>query len=175
MHKTLAAVLTAVLALSLSSCGNDDDAKASKSISASILKSQKQSSGTGQFFNLKKEEADCIGSGLVDKIGTDQLTQYKLLTKDLKANKDVTNAKMSTGDAKAATKVLFGCTDVSGKVQKAVDKTGQIPAAMKSCVHKALNDTTLRPMFEKVFAGKAQEATQGLLQAMSKCGLGSSG
>ena len=64
------------------------------------MKSQKASSdNASSLLSLKQKEADCIGKGLVDKIGTDQLKKYKLLTKDNKASKDVTAVKMSAGDA----------------------------------------------------------------------------
>lgn len=175
MKKTLAALAGTVLALGLTSCGNNDDAQASKAISDSIIKSQKSAGNASQLLDLKRKDADCIGHGLVDKIGTDQLQKYKILTKDLKANKDLTGVTMSPGDAKSATDVLFGCTDVPGMMKKALNSSGQIPAQMKACVSKQLNESTLRPMFEKVFNGKEKEATQGLIQAMSKCGLGSAG
>jgi hypothetical protein len=172
MNKSLAATLTAVLALGLTSCGNNDDATASKAISDSIIKSQKGSTGQTQILDLKKKEADCIGDGLVDDIGTERLQKYKLLTKDLKAGKQVTAVTMNAADAKSATGVLFTCTDVPKMMQTAVAKTGQLPASMKTCVNKALNEKNLRPMFEKQFNGKGEEATQGLLKAMSACGLG---
>ena len=41
MKKTLAAVAAAALTLTLSSCGGNDDAEASKALSDSIMKSQK--------------------------------------------------------------------------------------------------------------------------------------
>ena len=118
MKKTLAALVTAVLALTLSSCGSNDDAKASKAISDSIMKEQK-ASGSSDVFQMKQEEADCIGDGFVDKIGTDQLQEYKILTKELKPNKDVTGVTMSKDDAKAATDVFFDCTDVPA-IERAV-------------------------------------------------------
>ena len=89
MKKTLVAAGAVVLALGLSSCGggsNDDDAAASKALSDSIMKSQKSGNdAASSLLTLKQKEADCIGDGLVDKIGTDQLQKYKLLTKDNKA------------------------------------------------------------------------------------------
>ena len=175
MKKTLAALVVAVLPFTLSSCGSNEDAEASKALSASIMKSQKESDNASQFFSLKQKDADCIGDGLVEKIGTDQLKEYKLLTDDLKANKDVTSTKISTDDAESATDVLFECTDVPGMMQKAVADTGQIPAAMKDCVNKALNEDNLRSMFTKVFSGKEQEAQKELIQPMMKCGMGSGG
>jgi len=120
-------------------------------------------------IQLKRKEADCIGDGLVDKIGTDQLREYKLLTKDNKAGQDVTTVKMSAGDAKATTDVLFGCTDVPGMMNKAMNSSGQVPAAMQDCVNKALNDEALRGMFTHVFQGNEEQAKQDLIQPMMKC------
>jgi hypothetical protein len=173
MKKALAAVLLAVLALALSGCGNNDDDQAAKSISDSIMSQQKSGGSSSQFFSMKRKDADCIGKGLVDKIGTDKLQKYGLLTKDNKTKGDVTNVKMSEGDAKSATDVLFGCTDVEGMMQTAMDKSGNVPAAMKPCVDKVLNDDNLRTMFSKVFQGQQDEAQKALIQPMMKCASGS--
>jgi hypothetical protein len=175
MKQILAALVAAVLALTLSSCGNNDDAKASKAISDQVMASQKSSSGTSQLLKLKQKDADCIGDGMVDKIGTDQLQEYKILTKELKPNKDVTGVTMSKGDAKSATDVLFDCTDVPAMMQKALNSGGQIPDNMKECVNKQINEDNLRPMFEKVFNGKQDEATQGLIKKMTACASGGAG
>jgi len=168
MKKTLAVLVTAVLALGLTSCGGNDDEAASKALSDSIMKSQ-ESSNASQFFAMERKDADCIGDGMVDEIGTDQLQEYGMITKDNKANKDVTAVKMSTGDAESATDVLFDCTDVPGMMQKAVGDSGQIPAEMQDCVNEALNEKNLRSMFTKVFSGKQEEAQQELIQPMMKC------
>ena len=172
MKTTLAAAAATLLALSLSACGaGNDDAEASKAISASIMKSQNASGNeaASQLLSLKKKEADCIGDGLVDKIGTDQLREYKLLTKDNKAGQDVTTVKMSEGDAKATTDVLFGCTDVPGMMKKAMNSSGQVPAQMRSCVDKTLNEQALRGMFTNVFQGNEEQAKKDLIQPMMKC------
>ena len=172
MKTSLAAVSAALLALSLSSCGgSNDDAEASKAISASIMKSQNASGNeaASQLLSLKKKEADCIGSGLVDKIGTDQLKQYKLLTKDNKAGQDVTQVKMSKGDAESATDVLFGCTDVPAMMKKAMNSSGQVPAQMRSCVDKTLNEQALRGMFTNVFQGNEEQAKKDLITPMMRC------
>ena len=176
MKKTLAALVTAVLALSLSSCGSNDDAKASEAISDQVMASQKSSSGTSQLLKLKQKEADCIGDGMVDKIGTDQLQEYKILTEDLKSNKDVTGVTMSKDDAKAATDVLFDCTDVPAMMQKALDSAGQVPDEMKECVNKQINEENLRPHV-RAWCSTARKSrrTQGLIKKMTACATGSAG
>lgn len=170
MKTSLAAATATLLALTLGSCGSNDDAEASQAISASIMKSQSSSGDSAsQLLSLKKKEADCIGSGLVDKIGTDQLKQYKLLTKDNKAGQNVTQVKMSKGDAESATDVLFGCTDVPGMMKKAMNSSGQVPAQMRGCVDKTLNEQALRGMFTNVFQGNEEQARKDLITPMMKC------
>lgn len=170
MKTSLAAATATLLALTLGSCGSNDDAEASQAISASIMKSQSSSGDSAsQLLSLKKKEADCIGSGLVDKIGTDQLKQYKLLTKDNKAGQDVTQVKMSKGDAESATDVLFGCTDVPAMMKKAMNSSGQVPAQMRGCVDKTLNEQALRGMFTNVFQGNEEQARKDLITPMMKC------
>jgi hypothetical protein len=170
MKTSLAAATATLLALTLASCGSNDDAEASQAISASIMKSQSSSGDSGsQLLSLKKKEADCIGSGLVDKIGTDQLKQYKLLTKDNKAGQDVTQVKMSKGDAESATDVLFGCTDVPAMMKKAMNSSGQVPAQMRACVDKTLNEQALRSMFTNVFQGNEEQARKDLITPMMRC------
>jgi hypothetical protein len=177
MTKTLTAAVLTVLALVLSACGsNGDDQAAAQSISDSIMKAQKSSSDSAsQFFSMKRKDADCIGKGLVDKIGTDQLKKYGLLTKDNKTKGDVTQVKMSAGDAKQATDVLFGCTDVEGMMQTAMDKSGSVPKAMKACVTKTLNEKNLRGMFTSIFQGQQQAAQKKLVTPMMKCATGAQG
>jgi hypothetical protein len=170
MKTSLAAATAILLALTLGSCGGNDDAEASQAISASIMKSQSSSGDSAsQLLSLKKKEADCIGSGLVDKIGTDQLKQYKLLTKDNKAGQDVTQVKMSKGDAESATDVLFGCTDVPAMMKKAMNSSGQVPAQMRACVDKTLNEQALRGMFTNVFQGNEEQAKKDLITPMMRC------
>jgi hypothetical protein len=175
MTKLLAATVAALLACTLTACGGDDDATASKNISASIISSQKSSTGAAQLLSLKKKDADCIGDGLVDKVGTDKLQTYGVLTKDLKAKQSVTEVAMSGADAKAATDVLFGCSDIEAKMRAAVSKAGSIPQAMRGCVDKALASDNLRPMFTKVFEGKQDEAQKALTAPLAKCAAGSAG
>ena len=176
MKKTLAAALLAALALALTSCGgNDDDTQAAQSISDSIMKQQKSGGTASQFFTMKRKDADCIGKGFVDKIGTDQLKKDGVLTQDNKVKQSVTNVKMSASEAKAATDVLFSCTNVENMMQTAMNKSGNVPAAMKDCVNKVLTEANLRPMFEKVFQGQQDEAQKALIGPMMKCATGNQG
>jgi hypothetical protein len=174
--RSAGAAVLAVLALSVSACGGSgDDSKAAKNISASIMSSQKGSSSS-QFLTLKKKDADCIGKGLVDKVGTDKLKKYGVLDKNLKPSKTgISDVKMSVKDAKSTTSVLFGCADVEKMMQTAINKSGQIPKTMQTCVSKALSENTLRPMFTELFQGKTDAAQKALTGPMTKCATGSGG
>ena len=175
MTKILTAAVLTVLAFTLSACGGNGDAEASKAISDSIMTSQKSQGSSSQFFEMKREDADCIGDGLVGEIGTEQLQDYGLLTEENKTDKGVGDVKMSKSDSESATGVLFGCTDVEGMMQTAITKSGSVPAQMKDCVNKTLTEENLRPMFSKIFQGKQEEAQKDLTTPMMKCATGSAG
>lgn len=167
MKKTLVAVVLAALALTTTGCGNKDDQTAANNISASIMKEQK--SGSSQVMQVKQKDADCIGKGLVDKIGTDQLQKYKLLDKNLKMNESVTSVKMSTDDANAAADTFFNCTDVMGMMKNAMEQGGSVPPKVKACMNKALTKDAVHQMFVSMFSGKQDQATQGLQSSLMKC------
>jgi hypothetical protein len=172
MKKPLATAVLVTLAMAMTGCGNNDDATAAKSISDSIVKDQQ--SGTSSVMQVKREAADCIGDGLVDKIGTDKLQKYGLLTKDLQMNKDVTSVHMSTHDADAAADTFFECTDVLGMMRKAMTAGQPIDPKIKACLNDTLTKDAVHSMFVSMFSGKQQEATKSLTEAMMKCAKGPS-
>jgi hypothetical protein len=166
MHRALPAAVLTALVLALSGCGGgDDDAKASKAISDSLMKN----SSSSKLLTMKRKDADCIGKGLVDKVGTEKLQKYGLLTKDNTSKSGINDVKMSATDAKSTTKVLFGCTDVEAMMESAITKSGSINAKVKACVTKALTEDNLRPMFDEIFQGKQDEATKALTGPITKC------
>ena len=122
MTKTRMTAVLAVLMLALTACGGaavggGDDEKASKAIADSIMKEQQTASGgAADVFQMKRAEADCIGDGLVENIGTDKLKEYGFLSKDLKIAKTMENVKMAADDAQAASDTLFDCADVKQMV-----------------------------------------------------------
>jgi hypothetical protein len=181
MTKRLGVALLTVLTLSLGACGSGsgsgsggDDDKASKAVSDLIMRPPGSGDAT-QFLSMKRKDADCIGDGFVDKLGIDKLKKYGLVTKDLKPGASVSGVKMSGDDAKSATDVLFGCTDVEAMMQTAMDKSGSIPKTMRRCVDKALSEDNLRPVVTKTFQGQQDEATKGLTGPITKCVAGSNG
>lgn len=175
MTKTLSVAVLSVLALALGGCGSSgDDAKASKAISDSILK-QSTGSGSSAFFSMNRKSADCIGKGLVDKIGTSKLQKYGLVTKDLKTGKSVSGLQMKSADAASATDVLFGCTDMSSMMHSAIAKSGSVPKQMQTCIDKTLTEKNLRPIFVQIFEGQQAQATKSLTGPMTKCATGNGG
>ena len=175
MRKAWTAAVLTGLALSLSACGSNDDDEAAQNISDFLVKAQKSPDLVSRFFVVQRKEADCIGKGLVDKIGTDQLQEYGLLDKDNKVKGSVTELKMSSGDAKAATGVLVGCTDVVVMMKKATAASGMVPKGMKSCVDKVITEDNLRVLFTHIFEGDQDAARKDFVQPMTKCALGSQG
>ena len=161
-------VLLAALLLPLTACGGgDDDAKAAKAISDSIMESQQnQASGNAQMFAMPRKDADCIGEGFVDQIGTEQLQEYGFLTEDLKAAEDFTNVEMSKEDATAAADTLLECADVQQMMSEAM---GEVDAKTRECFEEVLTEDALRSLFTKMFSGQQEEAGQELIQPMMEC------
>lgn len=180
MKRTLIAGIAAVLMIAVSACGGGSssggsassaqDAKASKAISDAIMSGQK--SGQSKIITVKKSDADCIGKGLVDKVGTDQLKKYGVLTKSLKTNKDLTQVKMSTNDATSAADVMSGCTDLKGMMSQALNaQLASMPTAVKNCINNALTESRLHDVFVKVFEGKTKQAGTEFSGPMQKCAM----
>jgi hypothetical protein len=175
----LATAVLAGLTLTAGGCGgsggsDDEDAKAAREISDAIVTQQKSAQGPAALLAIRRKDADCVGKGLVDKIGTDKLKTYGVLTQDGKAKKDVTEVKMSAADATAATDVLFGCVDVESRVERALAKSGTIAPDLRTCVNKVVNEKTLRSVFEDVFQGR-QGAAQRLVGPITGCAVGNGG
>ena len=167
MTAALAALLLGLTACTGGGAANADDAKASKAIADSIMKEQSSAAGgAADVFRMQRKEADCIGDGLVDKIGTDKLKKYGFLTKDLKTAKTMDSVKMSADDAKSASDTLFSCADVKQMVNKAM---GDVPPSTKACLDKVMTEDNLRQLFTMMFQGKSDEAGQKLVAPMMKC------
>jgi hypothetical protein len=178
-RSVLAAAVLAGVALSSAGCagsggGDDEDAKAARQISNAIVTQQKSAQGPAALLAIKRKDADCVGKGLVDKIGTDKLKKYGVLTEGGKAKKDVTSVKMSAADAASATDVLFGCVDVEARVEKAMAKSGTIAPQLRSCVNRVLTEKTLRSVFGDVFQGR-QDAPQRLVGPLTQCAVRNGG
>lgn len=193
MTKTLTAAVFAVLLL-LTACGggsdsdssgsssastsssaaasataSDDDAKAAKSISDSMVQATKSGSSASQLLSLNRKDADCIGTGMVDEVGTAQLQKYGMLTEDMEAGTAMAGLKMSKADADATTEVVFGCTDVEAMISKAINKSGTIPKKVQRCVDTTLTEERLRPMFTKIFQGQQAAAQEELTTPLLAC------
>ncbi len=149
----------ALLALTLTSCGQDEEA-ASKAISASIMESNDET------FKVTQSEADCVGDGMVDKIGVDKLTEYGIITKDLKANDGIDQVEMSESDAGSAADVMADCADIKELFTNAM---GELPDEAKQCVDKNLSDEVLHDFLVSVFENKQDEGQQKLMSALGEC------
>jgi hypothetical protein len=177
MTKRLAAAAATGLLLLLGACGggdggagSSDEDKAAGAIADSIMKGQEESAGATQgMFQMKRDEADCIGQGFVDEIGTEQLQEYGFLTEDLTTADELTNVKMSTEDAEAASGTLFDCTDVPQMMSEALAASGDVDQKTQECLDEALSEEKLREMFTLIFSGKQEEASQAVVEPMMKC------
>jgi hypothetical protein len=159
------AVLAGLL-LPLTACGGGDDEAAAKAISDSIMKEQEGAQQS--VFTMKREEADCIGEGFVDRIGVDKLKEYEFLSEDLKA-KPMTNIVMETEDAESATDVLFDCADVEGLMNEALASGAQMDERTKACLDEVLTEDKLKSMFTLMFSGEQEKANQEVIEPLTKC------
>ena len=155
--RTLGAV--AVLALALTACGGDDEA-ASKAIADSIMDSNDET------FEVTQEQADCVGDGFVDEIGTDQLVEYGIITEDLKTDSTIDSVEMSKDDAQSAADVMQDCADIKEIFSGAM---GELPAEAKECIDGKLTDDVLNKFLVAVFSNDQEAGTQELTAALAEC------
>lgn len=161
-HQRLLAAASLGLLLPLTACagGSGDEEKAAESISAQI----QDSNDAG--LTVSTEEADCIGDGFVDEIGTDQLQEYELLTDDLEAA-DGGDAAMSADDAEKAATVFQDCTDIKGLLTEAMEGQGMPPGA-SDCVDEVLTEDKMNEFLVSLFQ-EDQEAAAALGQEVVQC------
>ena len=151
--------VVAVLALTMTSCGQDEEA-ASQAISASIMDSNDEA------FEVSQEQADCIGDGMVEKIGVEKLTDYGIITEDLEAEDGIENVEMSEGDASSAADVMSGCADIRELFTSAM---GDLPEAAQQCVDENLSDDVLHDFLVAVFMNDQEAGNQQLMGALQEC------
>jgi hypothetical protein len=151
--------MVAVLAVSLTACGQDEEA-ASKAISDSIMKSNDET------FEVTREEADCVGDGMVEEIGVDKLTEYKVITEDLKASDGIDDVEMSEKDAGAAADVMTGCADIKGLFTSAM---GELPEESRQCVDENLSDEVLHDFLTAIFMNDQEKGNEQLMGALQEC------
>jgi hypothetical protein len=156
--RTIGAV--AALALSLTACGADDEA-ASKAIADSIMDSNDET------FKVTQEQADCVGDGMVEDIGTDKLVEYGLITEDNKAADGIDSVKMSEGDAQSAADVMQDCADIKSIFTDAMGSS--VPEEAATCIDEKLTDDVLNEFLVAVFMDDQEAGTQGLMTALQEC------
>lgn len=158
---------TAVLALALAACGGSgdggsaDDEKASKNLAASIMDSNDET------FEVTQEQADCVGEGMVEDIGTDQLVEYKILTEDLEASEDgIESVEMSEDDAQAAADTMQDCADIKEIFTGAMS---ELPEEAQTCIEEKLTDDVLNEFLVAVFMNDEEAGQQNLMTALTEC------
>jgi hypothetical protein len=171
MTKTAAAAAVTALMLTLTACGgNDDDEQAAAAISDSIMEGQNNNGDSGNgMFEMKRAEADCIGNGFVEEIGTEKLQEYGFITEDLEAEGELGDVQMAEPDASAAADSLFECTDVSTMMKEALASSGQMDAKTQACLEDALTEERLKNLFTLLFSGKEEQANQSIMEPMTEC------
>ena len=144
------------LLFALAACGGGDDGKAADAISESLT------AENDELFQVTEEQADCVGEGFVDEIGTDKLTEYGILTEDLEASDETLGTKMEQADAEAAAGVIVECTDAEKLFSDAMSQGQEIPAEAQACIDEALTDDVLEDFFTATFAQDGELATEAM-------------
>ena len=156
--RTITAV--GVLALALAACGGSDDEVASKAIADSIMDSNNAT------FEVTQDQADCVGEGMVDDIGTDKLVEYGIITEDIKASDGLETVKMSEGDAQAAADTMQDCADIKEIFTGAM---GELPEEAQTCIDEKLTEDVLNEFLVSVFMDDQDAGTEGLMGALTEC------
>lgn len=156
--RTIGAVC--VLALALAACGGSDDEAASKAIADSIMDS------SDSTFKVTQDQADCVGDGMVEDIGTDQLVEYGIITEDNKASDGLESVKMSEDDAQSAADLMQDCADIKEIFTGAM---GDLPEEAQTCIDEKLTDDVLNEFLVSVFMDDQDAGTEGLMGALNEC------
>ena len=151
---------TAVLVLILGACGGGDDDEASKAIADSIMDSNDDT------FQVTQEQADCVGDGFVDEIGTDKIVEYGILTEENKAADGIEQVEMSDEDAESAADVMQECADIKEIFTSAM---GELPPEAQTCIEEKLTDDVLHDFLVAVFKNDQEGGTQNLMTALTEC------
>lgn len=165
-HRALFVAGGLALSLTLSACGGGDEAEAAEAISASMMEQ-----GDDQFA-ADQGQADCVGEGLVDRIGVDQLREYGMLTGDLQVNESVGEVTMEEADADSAAEVIVSCVDAQEVFAQELGADDTLTADQQECLREILDDEALTEMFSMMFQGKEDEAMNDLVGPLMGCMLG---
>ena len=134
------------LLCSLTACGASDDDKAAEALSKSLIQEN------DEVFKVSQEDADCVGQGFVDEIGTDKLKEYGILTEDLEASDETLSTKMSKEDAEAAAAVFVDCTDAVELFSAAMFAGEDISDETQACIDAELTEDVIEQFFVATFA-----------------------
>lgn len=154
------------LTLSLAACGNDDEAQAAENISASMVEE------SDEDFPVDQEQADCVGEGMVDRIGVEQLQEYGLLNDDLEVDGEVTDVTMEEADADSAADVLVSCVDAQAMLTDQFAADDSIGEEEQACINEVLDNEALTDLFSLMFQGREDEAANSLMGPLMECMMG---
>ena len=163
--KTLTVTVLATMSLLLTGCGAGDEDKAKDNIKASILE-EDEIAGT----KVTEEDATCLSDGIVDKIGTDKLKEYKLLNDDLEVKEEVGEVKMDEGDADSMADVFVDCVDAEKMLEDQFGSmTGSLSKEQQDCMKDVLDEEKVKEIMSATFQGDTAGMQQSLQEDFMKC------
>lgn len=160
--RAIGAVLCAAALLLASACGSGDDDKAAEA----LAKSLRENDGAGDLA-LTKKESECVADKMVEKVGTEDLQKYGILTEDLETEDDVKDVKMSKGDAGGAADAMTECVDAVDLLVSSLGENADQQAG--DCLRKALDEDDIHDFFAALFRGDQESASKKLTQPMMGC------
>lgn len=154
------------LSLTLTACGNDDEATAVENISAQMKES------TDDEFPIEDDQADCVAEGIVDGVGVEKLQEYGLLDDNLEVDTTLGSVTMEKADADVTADALLSCTDAHAMLVEEMAGDDTMTQEQQDCLTEALDEDTLREMFSLILQDKEEEASNNLLGPVMSCMMG---
>jgi hypothetical protein len=169
-------VIAVVAVLFLGACGDDDDGGGALNGGGGDLNAEEQEmadkisaelqSGEEDDLPLTPEQADCVGSGMVEAVGVE-----KLSTIDFAA--DEVEFLLSPEDAEEAADVMVSCVDIQEAFAESFTADGSVSQESAQCIADKLDDDMLKDFFAQVFQGNddepSAEFTRAITDGMTDC------
>lgn len=157
-----------VLSFALAGCGGaGEETQAADAISRAML------AEADEDMVIEQEQADCVGEGLVDAIGVEQLKEYGILTDGGgAADSPLDGVTMNEGDADDAAAVMVDCLDAEAMMAEELGADEEMTEEQRACVQEVMDAAALERTFSLTLQGREDEAGQELLAPMMDCLLG---
>jgi len=148
-HMRRLAVPLVVLGLVAASCGGGDDSEA---IAAAIADQMMDDADEDSAFD--REQAECFGSEVVERVGVDRLEALGLGLADIEAGAEPASVDLAPGDLDDMTNAMTACINFGRLVIDPLVAQFDVGEASADCVADRINEANFaREMAESSFRG----------------------